>query len=132
VTAKVLAPVVDDAAHVAQARERVLPQALVSEVVAEPFDVGVSHRFAVLDEPQLHPVVCRRHLLVMPWMVVRPRAYCRQSARYTCWSTSRALHVHLAVRDVLGFSQWVELICPFGRANQEGVQRKGTADRLLG
>jgi hypothetical protein len=52
----VLAPVVDDAAHVAQAREPVLRQALVSEAAVEALDVGVLYRLAWLDEPQLDAV----------------------------------------------------------------------------
>ena len=37
-------PVVDDAAHVAQAGEPVLRQALVAEAAVEALDVGVPHR----------------------------------------------------------------------------------------
>ena len=39
----VLAPVVDDAAHVAQAREPVLRQAFVAKAAVEALDVGVLH-----------------------------------------------------------------------------------------
>ena len=52
----VVAPVVDDATHVAQAVEPVLRQVLVAEAAVEALDVGVLHRFAGLDEAQLHAV----------------------------------------------------------------------------
>ena len=50
----VLATVVGDAAHVAQAGKSVLRSALVAETAVEALNVGVLHRFAGLDEVQLH------------------------------------------------------------------------------
>ena len=52
----VVAPVVNDAAHVAQTGEPVLRQALVTEAAVEALDVGVLHRLAGLDEAQLDAV----------------------------------------------------------------------------
>ena len=46
----VIAPVVEHAAHVAQAGEPVLRQAFVPEAAVEAFDVGVLGRLAGLDE----------------------------------------------------------------------------------
>ena len=52
----VLVPVIDDAAHVAQAGEPVLRQALVPEAAVEALDIGVLHRLAELDEARLDTV----------------------------------------------------------------------------
>lgn len=49
----VLAPVVDDSAHVAKAGEPVLRQALVAEASVETLDTGVLHRLVRLDEADL-------------------------------------------------------------------------------
>jgi hypothetical protein len=52
----VVAPVVDDASHVAEAGEPVQRQALISEAAVEAFDVRVLHWLAGLDEAQFHAV----------------------------------------------------------------------------
>ena len=50
-------PVFDDLARLADAREPVLVQTLISEPAIETFDVGVLGRLARIDEVQLHTVI---------------------------------------------------------------------------
>ena len=62
----VLVPVIDDAAHVAQAAEPVLRQALVAEAAVEALDIGVLHRLAGLDEARLDPFWATQVCIVRP------------------------------------------------------------------
>ena len=52
----VVAPVVDDRAHVAQTGKPMLGQALVTEAAVKALDVSVLNRLARLDEAQFHAV----------------------------------------------------------------------------
>lgn len=62
----VIAPVVDDAAHVAETGEEVLRQALVAEAAVEAFDVGVLHRLAGWMKRSSTPLVAAHRCTALP------------------------------------------------------------------